>query len=1155
MWCISNSESPHNLRPNMENLGILMSLFFLFSFSTSLHPSSHSNLQNHCLDDQRSTLLQLQHHLYYAPNFTFSSKLDLWDPNTRCCSWKGVTCDALGHVIGIDLSCKNLSGSFHSIFNLHHLQRLNLAGNNFNTTLFQYGFGKLPNLTHLNLSASCFHSQIPVGISYLTRLVSLNLSYQDDCYWRNDQSFASFDPTLKLEKPNFKTFIKNMRSLRELYLDGVNISSQSSEWCETTSLSLPKLSVLSMSGCGLTGPFCSSLLNLRYLSKLNLDSNPISYLPPKFSKISSPLVSLRLVDCNLSGHFPAEFFLLPKMQRIDISDNSRLMGQLPEFPINNTLEVLSLQYTNFSGSIPASIANLSNLVELDLSDNNFNGSIPPFHRSGVPNLASLDLSWNHLSGSIPSSLFTLSTLQTLSLGYNSFSDCQLKLDMFLQLSNLTRLDLSNISLFIGSNNKIRTLPQLESLYLRSCNLTEFPEFIKSQNKLTDLDLSNNRIHGLVLNWLWKSTLEILDLSSNAIDIPNQFPFDDANSSFPMLRSLFLESCNISTFPAFLKSQESLEELDLSNNQISGAVPNWLWKSTLIFVDLSSNAIDIPNQFPFDDANSSFPMLISLRLRSCNISTFPAFLKSQESLEELDLSNNQISGAVPNWVWKKSLQYLDLSNNSLTSLDQFSSNQDSLQIPICNLSHLWRFDASFNELSGSIPSCLGNISSLEYLDLQQNSFSGSIPDFGGATQLSTLELNDNKLEGKLPRSLANCTMLYVLNLENNTLHDTFPLWLGKLPVLTVLILRANRFYGPIKHLENNFPVLDVLDIASNNFSGHLSIKFFHATHQLRSLKIGGNKLEGKLPRSLANCKKLEVLDVGKNMIHDTFPNWLVKLPSLMVLILRSNKFYGSIHFSGDGNAFPMLHILDLASNNFSGEVSVEFFQSLRAMMVIDGNKSKPSYVGDNSYYQDSVTIVNKGFEINYQKILTLLTCLDLSNNNFHGRILEEIQDLKSLHVLNLSYNSFFDSIPSALGSLTELESLDLSFNKLFGKIPPQLTSLTFLAALNLSYNQLEGSIPQSNQFGTFLNDSYIGNPRLCGVPLMKKCNEVGSQMLPPKVGEDSWIDCLSVWKVVLMGYGCGLVIGFSIGYTVLNEFGNKWMASFIRNWNRKRRRSM
>ncbi|MBA0696312.1 hypothetical protein Goari_002872, partial [Gossypium aridum] len=276
-----------------------------------------------------------------------------------------------------------------------------------------------------------------------------------------------------------------------------------------------------------------------------------------------------------------------------------------------------------------------------------------------------------------------------------------------------------MSLLIGSHNKSRTFPQLETLQLSSCNLTEFPEFIKSQNKLTYLDLSNNRIHGLVPNWLWKSTLEVLHLSSNAIDIPNQFPFDDANSSFPMLR--------------------------------------WL------------------------------------DLKYCNISMFPAFLKSQESLIALDLSNNQISGAVPNWVWKKRLWFLYLSNNSLTSLDQVSSNQDSLQIPICNLSQLWVFNASFNKLSGSIPSCLGNISTLCILDLQQNNFSSSIPDFGGATLLSTLQVNDNKLEGKLPRSLANCTSLKILNLGNNTLHDTFPLWLGKLPRLMVLILRANRFY--------------------------------------------------------------------------------------------------------------------------------------------------------------------------------------------------------------------------------------------------------------------------------------------------------------------------------------------------------------------------
>nr|KJB28082.1 hypothetical protein B456_005G026400 [Gossypium raimondii] len=954
-----------------------------------------------CLDDQRSPLLQLQHHLYYAPNFTFSSKFDLWDVNTDCCSWEGVTCDAYGHVLGIDLSYKNLSGTFHSIFDLHHLQRLNLAGNNFNTTLFSYGFDKLQNLTHLNLSSSCFHGQIPVETSFLKRLVSLDLSNQDSCYFRYYKVlypgfYNYYEPQqpLKLENPNFKTLIKNLRFLTELYLDGVNISTQSAKWCETTSLVLSNLRVLSLSNCGLKGPLCSSLSRLSFLSKLILDWNPISYLPPNFLEISSRLVSLSFRNCNLSGHFPTEILLLPKIQSIDISFNLQLMGQLPEFPANNALLSLSLFYTNFSGKLPLSIGNLELLTNLELFGCNFFGPIPS-SIANLSHLVNLDLSNNYLTGPIPKSILQLPRLEGLYVGDNSFSS--MKLEMFVQLNNLRTLWLNNISLLIESDHRSLTFPQLERLSLRSCNLTEFPEFIKRQDKLVDLDLSSNHIHGVVPNWLWKSSLSSLDLSFN-----------------------------------FLKSQENLEALEASSNNLSGPIPNWL----------------------------------------------------------------------------------------------------------CNMSQLQTFNVSYNNLSGSIPNCLGNMSALSRL----------------ATQLQFLKVSENRLEGKLPRSLAKCTQLTVLDVGSNMINDTFPFWLEKLTYLRVLILRENRFYGQIKHFKHKsvFPTLDVLDIASNQFSGELSIDFLQPT-RLRSLKIGGNKLEGKLSRSLANCTALEVLDLGNNMVHDTFPFWLEKLPSLKVLVLRENRFYGTISKFDTERGFPKLRILDVASNNFSGDLSIEFLQSLKAMAnMTNDEKAKLDYIGE-SYYQDSVTIVNRGIEMFYQKVLTILTCLDLSNNSFHGRIPEEIQMLRSLRVMNLSNNGFSSEIPLALQNLKDLESLDLSRNKLSGKIPPQLTSLTFLAALNLSYNQLEGSIPQSNQFITFTNDSYRGNPKLCGLPLSRKCNEVGLPVAPPPRRDgESWLYAMSTWKIALIGYASGLVVGLCIGYTVLNELGNKWVDKFKKCGKRNRR---
>ncbi|KAK1388058.1 receptor like protein 30-like [Heracleum sosnowskyi] len=109
-----------------------------------------------------------------------------------------------------------------------------------------------------------------------------------------------------------------------------------------------------------------------------------------------------------------------------------------------------------------------------------------------------------------------------------------------------------------------------------------------------------------------------------------------------------------------------------------------------------------------------------------------------------------------------------------------------------------------------------------------------------------------------------------------------------------------------------------------------------------------------------------------------------------------------------------------------------------------------------------------------------------------------------------------------------ESLDFSSNELTDTIPWQLTSLTFLETLNLSVNNFSGAIPQERKFNTFSNDSFLGNLALCGFPMTKKCrNDEKKTREVDDVDNEDWFK----WKIIVMGYGAGLVCGLSRGYIV------------------------
>ncbi|KAK9016538.1 hypothetical protein V6N11_079034 [Hibiscus sabdariffa] len=189
------------------------------------------------------------------------------------------------------------------------------------------------------------------------------------------------------------------------------------------------------------------------------------------------------------------------------------------------------------------------------------------------------------------------------------------------------------------------------------------------------------------------------------------------------------------------------------------------------------------------------------------------------------------------------------------------------------------------------------------------------------------------------------------------------------------------------------------------------------------------------------------------------------------------------------------------------------------------------------YAAGLSFTAKGLDTKFQKLLTIWTAIDFSNNQFLGEIPKTLGELHSLIVLNFSHNCLTGFIPSSLGDLSGLESLDLSSNQLHGRIPTKLNNLEFLEVLNLSYNHLKGPIPQGKQFDIFTDDSYIGNLDLRGLPLSKGC--VNDAETPTKLDRDDDDDDEINWKFsILMGYGCGLVLGLSMGYIVFTT-GKPW----------------
>ncbi|GJT40037.1 leucine-rich repeat-containing protein [Tanacetum coccineum] len=756
------------------------------------------------------------------------------------------------------------------------------------------------------------------------------------------------------------------------------------------------------------------------------------------------------------------------------------------------------------------------VISLDVSCGMLKGTIHPnTSLFNLPRLQRLDLSFNNFSGSqIPREIGRFSN----SLTHLRLVDClfsgQVPPDITL-LHKLVSLDLFSYGYDLKLRprvfiNMLRNFTNLEELSLEFVNISSvLPTSLNISSSLKLLSLYNTGMKGKLPHYIFNlHSLELLELGGNSFtgDLPPEISFNLTHLAFLVLTMNKLNG----TLPSWLFTSPSLQYIFLYDNMFSGNVPFESFAlPSLKVLFLSDN--ELAGQIDVQ----IFRQLTNLTL--------------------LDLSSNNFSGELE----------LDTLLSSLTNLEQLDLSYSGFFVTTKNANHY--VNPGFTRLGLAscklkmFPNSFRAMRQLQWLDLSSNEIHGQIPHWAaeiGGNELSYLNLSYNLITG-LPK--IQWYGLEELYLQSNLIEGPFPPSICNMGSLRYLDMSNNRFGGLIPQCFGNITSsLSMIDMGNNSFQGTIP-SLYDGCEGLEGLILNRNQLEGEVPSSLSKCRSLKVVDFGNNHLNGAFPGWLGDLPNLQVLVLKSNNFHGLIQPSSTVESpFPSLRVIDLSHNGFVGQLPAKYIQNFNSMKNVVKNSTEPEYVDMGGRYYTFVVAV-KGVDRDIPRLFVGLTIIDLSNNHFVKGIPEIIGNLSSLKVLKLSHNSLDGRIPDSLGKLSEIESLDLSWNQLTGNIPGRLADLTFLEFLNLSKNHLEGSIPQGNQLRTFEENSYYGNPKLCGFPLARKCNEyLHEPQLEPD--EDEEEESGFPWKMAMLGYGCGTTIGLVTGYLMLSSTRPNWLSA-------------
>jgi len=560
---------------------------------------------------------------------------------------------------------------------------------------------------------------------------------------------------------------------------------------------------------------------------------------------------------NLAGVTSKDIYNLPLLQEINVKLDSVAIN-FDGIGAAKNLEVLYLSDTGIKHV--DGIKDAHNLKTLHLTKNFMTGTFPN-EIIELQNLEELYLNQNRLSGTFPQNFGEMKSLKFAYLLANDFTGSL----------PASIGDLSNLEIFtVAGNHMSGKLP-------------------KSMNKLTNLKTLSLR--------------EQIRLGET------EGGFEGPLLSFTdckFLNKIYLELNKFtgtipSNFLGHSKMTDSLMEIALNGNELSGIVPATLSQFTKMEIDLSGNKFEsVADELcQIDGWNDGDVGVYGCKGIMCLPSTYQEEI-GRASMAKGDCSpcaegpfKDFFGASVCTTVERDILKKLYKKSGG----DKWWSKENWMEdgVSVCTWhgitcdedNSVQAILLGSNNISGDIPTEIFQLPNLSSLWLYSNPINFSFDGIEEAKNLKSLLLDSTGLESI--KGVGKAKTLVELDLRFNKLSGNFPYEeINKLKSLASLALSDNDFTGSFESSRlKNVDELMKLRMSANRFSGKLPN--FANYHHLRTLDLSSNRFTGDIPSSfMRDCDSPDVeIDLSSNLLEGGLPNEFTNFDTLTIY-LRDNK---------------------------------------------------------------------------------------------------------------------------------------------------------------------------------------------------------------------------------------------------------------------------